>query len=195
MRDSSGISIGIDARSLRSGPAGVATYVGNLISLIPELVPIDYPAPRNNFLWNQLRVPQATWQQKWRVFHAPGYTAPLWNFCPSIVSVHDVSYLVSEAFYPYKLDRFRRAYYVASMKKAKRILVPSDFTRQELIRVLPGLGDRVRKVLLGVSPEFRSLPEAGRETRERFFLASAVSSARGRYPLSPECWKDPVGEP
>jgi glycosyltransferase involved in cell wall biosynthesis len=148
----------------------VATYVGNLIEQIPGLSALDCPSPRNNFLWNQLRVPQAAYRSGWSLYHAPAYTCPLWNFCPTVLSVHDCSYLVSEAWYPYELDRFRRAYYVASMKRAARILVPSEFSRRELIRVLPELTARVRKVFLGVSSEFRWLPDLGEETRRRFDL-------------------------
>jgi alpha-1,3-rhamnosyl/mannosyltransferase len=91
----------------------------------------------------------------------------LFNFCPTVLSVHDVSYLASRDWYPYKLDRFRKWYYLASMKSAARILVPSEFTRQEICRFLPEVGPRLRKVLLGVSSEFRPDPRLADEVSGR----------------------------
>jgi glycosyltransferase involved in cell wall biosynthesis len=164
------VQIGIDSRSLRTGPPGVATVVQNLLEHIRELVPFDRRFPTNNFLWNQLRVPVAVLRGKWDLYHAPSYTAPLLIPCPLILSVYDVSYLASEEWYPYKLDRFRRRYYVASMKRADRILVPSDFTRQEVIRFLPALEPRIRKVVLGVSAEFRRDVKISDEVRRKLKL-------------------------
>jgi len=149
------IQIGIDGRSLKGGPPGVATVVTNLLANIPELVPFDSKFPVNNFLWNQFRVPLATLRRKWNLYHAPSYTAPLINFCPTVLSVHDVSYLASDEWYPYKLDRSRKRFYISSMKRATRILVPSEFSRQEVLRFLPELEPRLRRVYLGVSADFR----------------------------------------
>jgi len=140
------------------------------------LMPFQSSFPANNFLWNQIRIPAATFQLRWDLYHAPSYTSPLVNFCPTVLSVHDVSYLASDEWYPYKLDRFRKKYYVESMMRAARILVPSEFSRQEIIRFLPELGPRLRKVYLGVSSEFRldsNLAERVRERRglpDRFLL-------------------------
>lgn len=148
------VRVGIDSRSLRRGPPGVATVVRNLLAHIPQLMPFDAEYPKNNFLWNQFCVPIAALRMRWDLFHAPSYTSPLLNPCPCVLSVHDVSYLVSDDLYPNKLDPVRRKYYLLSMKRSARIIVPSEFSRQEVIRFLPQLEPRVRKVSLGVSPEF-----------------------------------------
>ncbi len=148
-------SIGIDARALRSGPAGIATYVRNLLARIPELQPVDQARPGNNFLWNQTRPPWGQLRNRWRVYHAASYTAPLVNFSKLVLFVPDISYLAESRWYPYKIDGLRRWYYVQSLKAADRIIVSSDFTRRELSRVYPDLSDRIRRTYLGVSPEFR----------------------------------------
>lgn len=162
--------VGIDGRSLRAGPAGVATYVQNLLRHIPFLDCLEASFPANNFLWNQLRVPLAGLRRGWKLYHAPGYTAPLIKLCPLVLSVHDVSYLAREEWYPYRLDSRRLRYYRASMERADRILVPSDFSRFEVERLLPGLAPRLRRVYLGVSEFFRKDEDAARLVRTRYGL-------------------------
>jgi glycosyltransferase involved in cell wall biosynthesis len=152
--------VGIDCRPLTAGPAGVGTYVRNLLNRLPILEGYGPRRPQNNFLWNQLRVPLAQLRRRWVLYHAPGYTAPLVKFRPLVLAVHDVSYLVRAEWYPYRLGSFRKAYYQASIRRADRILVPSRFSQQELLRLLPGVRERIRYVPLGVSEEFFNLDSA-----------------------------------
>lgn len=183
------IRIGIDGRSLRKGPPGVATVVRSLLDHIPQLIPLDSEFPKNNFLWNQLRVPMAALRMRWNLYHAPSYTAPLVNFCPTVLSVHDVSYLASNEWYPYQLDPFRKRYYIASMKRAARIIVPSEFSREEVVRFLPQTASRVRKIALGVSPDFRVADSLAREIKgilrlpDRFLLHVGDIHPRRNIPL------------
>lgn len=162
--------IGIDCRSLRRGPAGVATYVRNLQKNLSCLEGVDFESPSNNFLWNHMRVPVEQVRRKWNVYHAPSYTAPLINFCPLILSVHDVSYLACPQWYPHPVTPFRRWYYRASLQKADRILVPSIATEKEVIRLYPDLKRRIRTIPLGVSTDFRPDPELGEAIRSKLNL-------------------------
>jgi glycosyltransferase involved in cell wall biosynthesis len=85
------------------------------------------------------------------------------SFCPTVVTAHDVSYLVSDDFYPYKTGRVRRGYYSASLRKADRIIVSSSFSAREIARLRPGLAPKIRTVHLGVGVEFHP-DEQGSET-------------------------------
>ncbi|HSR69761.1 MAG TPA: glycosyltransferase family 1 protein [Acidobacteriota bacterium] len=168
--DLEGVRVGIDARSLRIGPAGIATYVRNLMARIPWLEPLEDPRPSNNLLWNHSRPLWAQWRRKWHIYHAPTYTLPLLNFCKVVLMVADISYLVRDEWYPYANDPLRRRYYRASLFRAHRILVPSDFTAGELVRLFPALKERIRRVYLGVSPDFRPRPRLGEQVRKRLDL-------------------------
>ncbi|MFQ5740279.1 MAG: glycosyltransferase family 4 protein [Acidobacteriota bacterium] len=162
--------IGIDGRSLKRGPAGIATYVRNLLANVPNLEVLEGNLPRNNFLWNQLRVPPAQILRQWDVYHASSYTAPLVNFCPLVVTAPDISYLVREEWYPYRLDAFRKRYYEASLKRADRIVVSSDFSRGEVIRLFPQWESRVRRTYLGVSNFFTHDESLALQARRRLHL-------------------------
>ncbi len=151
---SKSLRVGIDARALKRGPAGVATYVRNLLEHLSELEPFHSESPGNNFLFSAFRLPTKQLTSRWDVFHAPGYTAPPLNFCPVVLSVHDVSYLKASQWYPYPIDPFRAAFYRRSLGVADRILAPSDFSAGEIAAIFPQLQERIRKVHLGVSSFF-----------------------------------------
>ena len=162
--------IGIDTRSLRRGPAGVATYVRHLLEHLDCLDGIDYSRPSNNFLWNQWWGTVCRWTRKWRLFHAPGYTGPLLSGGRLVLSVHDISYLANRAWYPYRFGLLRRAYYRASLRGAGAILVPSRFTRSEIVSRYPHLAPRIRLIPLGVGKEFRPDAEAAAAARRELGL-------------------------
>ncbi len=132
----------------------MATYVRNLLRNVPILDCFDPHFPSNNFLWNHSQVLLAQLRRRWSLYHAPSYTGPLINFCPLVLSVADISYFVREEWYPYHLDRVRRQYYLASLKRADRILVPTDFSGNEILQRFPELQPRLRRVYLGVSESF-----------------------------------------
>ncbi len=159
---STDLRVGIDTRSLRCGPAGVATYVRNLRRRLPYLESLDHEVPANNFLWNHLWGPAAQVRAGWQIFHAPAYTAPLFNLSKLVLAVHDVSYLAGGDLYPYRLDRLRLAYYRASLRVADLVLVPSRFSAEELSRRMPAIEERIRHVPLGVSEDFFPDSERGR---------------------------------
>jgi glycosyltransferase involved in cell wall biosynthesis len=170
------MKVGIDTRSLKRGPAGVATYVRHLLDYLDCLDGIDYARPSNNFLWNQWWGAACRWTRGWRVFHAPGYTGPLVGGVRLVLSVHDISYLVNRAWYPYRFGALRRTYYRASLRRAAAILVPSRFTRDEIVSRHPELAARIRLIPLGVGEEFQPDPAAAAAARrelglpERFLL-------------------------
>ena len=151
--------VGIDARSLRWGPAGIATYVSNLLKYLPWLDSLESSGPVNNLLFNCVRVPGAEWQRRWQVYHAPSYTCPLISLCPIVMTVHDISYLAHPEWYPYKQGVVRLAYYRACLRRADRIVVPSQFSKQEIVRLFAALEDRIRIVPMGVSDFFSPAPD------------------------------------
>ena len=159
--------IGIDGRSLVSGPPGIATYVSNLLARIPRLDGLLASFPQNNFLWNHLRALPSQGLRGWHLYHAPAYTAPLLNLCPLILTVHDISYLVKPDWYPHPLTPLRNIYYRACLKRADRIIVPSEFSRREVLRFFPELAPRLRRVYMGVSDFFERDESLALQVREK----------------------------
>ena len=100
------------------------------------------------------------------------YFAPLAYAGPVVVVVHDLSFL-HVASSPPGLRLALRALVPWSMRRAARIITPSEFTRRDLearYRVAP---ERIRVTWYGVSESFRPLPE------------TAVRAVLARYGLEP----------
>ena len=98
------------------------------------------------------------------------YTAPLACRVPLVVSVHDVSYLECPQYF----TRFRAAQLKLTVKRtlqrAARVLTPSEFSRQAILRHYPMPEDRVVSIPNAVSTRFRPVErEAGQAWVQKKF--------------------------
>lgn len=85
------------------------------------------------------------------------YVAPLICPCPTVVTVHDISYeFFPDFFHP--IDRKRMQVLIPfSMKKAALILTISEFSKQSIIDKYRLRPERIQVIYCGVSPAFRPL--------------------------------------
>lgn len=99
------------------------------------------------------------------------YTGPLHNSTPTVVTVHDVSYLDHpEYFTSYRATQLRLTV-GRTLKSAARVLTPSEFSKREILRHYPWLAaDRVVVVPNAVSSRFRPVERnmAQKRVSERF---------------------------
>jgi glycosyltransferase involved in cell wall biosynthesis len=170
--------IAVDGRSLCGEQTGVGTYTSNLLEQILALDPaatvlliadrglqktrwmgndrvrVIRPAfPwHNNFLWSNFALRPHLSRRTCDLFHAPGYTLPLWLRVPSVLAVHDISYAVNPEWYPYRSGAVRRAWYRLSAQRADFILTISEFSRREIMRVYGVPNEKIRVTPLGVDP-------------------------------------------
>jgi glycosyltransferase involved in cell wall biosynthesis len=89
------------------------------------------------------------------------YTGPLFSTAPLVVSVHDVSYLE----HPQYFTRFRSAQLrltvQRTLKRAARVLTPSEFSRNAILRHYRLDEDKVVVVPNAVASQFRPIERAG----------------------------------
>jgi glycosyltransferase involved in cell wall biosynthesis len=100
-------------------------------------------------------LPASARGERFDVFHAPAYTAPLVGLRPRVVTVHDVSYARQPGDYPYRRDRVRRWFYRASALGADAIVTDSEFSRDEIAAAYGMDPGRITVVPLGVGQPFR----------------------------------------
>ena len=83
------------------------------------------------------------------------YTTPLFNRVPTVVTVHDVSFIEHPEYFPVA-QRTRLRYSVArSVKLAAKILTVSDFSRDGILRTYGIAPEKVRVVPNAANPDFR----------------------------------------
>ena len=174
------MQVAIDASELCGRPTGVGRYLAHLLDAWGELpdarahrftlfspsgIALETVAPRAHTLnltiqtlpgsggtrWQQLDLASAVRRARPDVFFAPAYTAPLFGGgVPTVVTVHDVSFEAHPEWFRWSEGARLRWLTRATVKRARRVLTDSEFSRREIIQRLRAPADRVRVVRLGV---------------------------------------------
>jgi len=116
--------------------------------------------PPVRILWEQLFLPLALARGGARLLHSLGYVQPL--LCPgrSVVTIHDLSFLI----YPSHFNRTNRLYLSVFTRqaaaRADRTIADSANTKRDVVRLLGVPEEKVAVVYLGMEEVFRPLPPA-----------------------------------
>lgn len=102
------------------------------------------------------------------------YTAPLSCAAPIIVSVHDISFLERPEYFPWWRAMQLRLTVKNTIRRAARVITPSEFSRTRLLQAYNPDPAKVDVVPIAVSSTFRPLPheQAFRWVADRFRIAS-----------------------
>ncbi len=180
------MKIGINAQLLKIENSGVENCIRGLVEALLEIdseneyvlylpkqaelrnIP-DYVVRRTRLtnhlrpvrvFWEHVLLPQFLVRDKIDVFHSPGYILPPLVSVPSVVSIHDLITLL----YPSLCKRSNALYYrlflYQSAKKAQRIIVHSEKTKEDLINYLGIDGDKIAVIYPGISKGFKILRNA-----------------------------------
>ncbi|MEV4287022.1 glycosyltransferase family 1 protein [Nonomuraea bangladeshensis] len=102
-------------------------------NVIPGPVSLTNRAAR--LAWEQSSLPLLARHAGADVIHAPYYSIPLGSGIPTVVTVHDATWFAEADQHGPRASFFRSATRTA-VRRAKRVIVPSKATRDELVRVL-----------------------------------------------------------
>ncbi len=125
------------------------------IRFVPARLPTEKPQAR--ILWEQTALPVAS--RRVDVLHCPVNVRPFVTFCPTVVTIHDLIYLV----YPDKYLPAKRRYLTAitgwSVRHATRVIAVSESTKRDLVRLLGTAEDKITVVHNGVDERFRPITD------------------------------------
>jgi len=163
MNPKTSLHIGIDAHHLEGSRTGVGRYLENILRHLIGHTPHRYtlyfkdalsndgflskPGVRasvlpkvlgrlSTALFQHVALLRALKQDRPDVFWGPGYVLPALIKTPSVLTIHDIIYEARPDWYswPSVADRFLLRYLGRrSARRAKRILVPSAFTKAEIM--------------------------------------------------------------
>lgn len=123
-------------------------------------------SPWRRIAWEQTVL--ATESRRLDLLHAMAFAVPLAAACPTVVTVHDLSFLrFPNAFRP--LNRLYLSTVTRlSVRRAQRVIVGAASTRQDVLELTAAPPDRVVTVPYGVTDAFRpAAPAAVAEFRRR----------------------------
>lgn len=105
---------------------------------------IDFPQPSENIkydifgpkpLWTQIALPLRLYtHKKPSVFFSPAHYAPRFSPVPTVVTIHDLAYVrFPDYFLKKDIEQLRR-WTAYSIKNAAHIIVPSEATKQDVVK-------------------------------------------------------------
>ena len=217
--------VAIDASELGGRPTGVGRYLRELIARWTRMpacdgsqlllyAPFEAPATLDpssgpgarttwrvvggarGTLWQQRDLARAVRADAVDVFFAPAYTAPLRLACPTVVSIHDVSFAARPEWYAWTHGLRLRLLARLSARRARAVLTLTRFSAAEITGHLGVSADRIHVVPLAVdyldAPPVPQAPAAAVpvvlfvgsifERRHLPLLIEATALARRRIP-------------
>ncbi|HEY2149616.1 MAG TPA: glycosyltransferase family 1 protein [Vicinamibacterales bacterium] len=166
--------IGIDARELCGHTTGVGRYLSGLLShwsgpagrdhqfvlYAPEPVPMSLDSrqfpirmlPGAGTWWEQVRLPRAAASDQIDAWFSPAYTMPMRIAVPSVVAIHDLSFVAHPEWFRFKEGIRRRWLTRASAARASAVLTISQFSKHELIDRLDVSASKIHVIPPGIDP-------------------------------------------
>jgi glycosyltransferase involved in cell wall biosynthesis len=126
--------------------------LGNLPSNFQSRV-LAWP-PR--FLWTQKRLAWEMLVRPPEVLFVPAHGLPVFSRARMVVTIHDVGFRVNPELYYFKDIWYHRFCVWYASHFAKRIICPSEFTKQEVIKYYPASAGKITVIPHGVSENLRS---------------------------------------
>ena len=88
--------------------------------------------------WEQTGLPLIAQQTDASLIHSPYYTMPLHASVPVVVTVHDVTFISEPELHSAVRAGFYRSATRTAVRRAARVIVPSQATKDELVRLVDG---------------------------------------------------------
>lgn len=99
--------------------------------------------------WEQLVLPWRARQHRLDVLHSPGFVAPLFAPCPSVITVLDLIYLEFPQTFPFLARQWMRFLVRHSSRRARRIIALTGYSRDEILWGLDVPHWKIRSIYLG----------------------------------------------
>jgi glycosyltransferase involved in cell wall biosynthesis len=164
--------IGVDARELCGRPTGVGRYLAGLIGewsggaqrhefVLYAPSEIAMPLDTRRFAtravpgsggtwWEQVAAPRVAVRDHLDVWFAPAYSAPLRLRVPTVVAIHDLSFVAHPEWFQLREGARRRLLVRRSADQARAVITISDFSRGELIERLGVPAEKIHVIPPGI---------------------------------------------
>ncbi len=115
---------------------------------------VDVPGSLNRIIWENVNLPGYVRKHRPDVFFCPDYTLPVTLGLPSVITVHDLTFMRHPEGLSLRAKLLYRSFFPRSARKSRLILADSEHTRRDLIELGLKDAESVRTVHLGVDRSF-----------------------------------------
>ena len=165
------------------GETGNETYTRNLLRglaaqpgadrylcLSPHpsrLVALDLPPrfepvrvwPGQSLIRVPVATPLAVGRARADLLHMTTYVSPPWSPCPTVVTIHDLSFLEYPKAFSWRVRTMLRSLVPGSVARAARVIAVSEWTKQDIIRRYGIPAEKIIVTPEAPPPGFRRLPD------------------------------------
>ena len=120
--------------------------------------PTERPVPR--IVWEQVFLPGVCARERLDLLHGLAFVSPLLCPCPTVITVHDLSFALFPEFFRGPNGMYLRLFTRSACRRAAKIIAVSENTRADVMRLYGVSGERVVAIPHGVSPAFHPRPAA-----------------------------------
>ena len=169
------MKVAVDAQLAVGTATGIGEYVGGLVTALQseglDVVPLCEPNVDpwrfdRRLLWDQVLLPRRARVSGADILHCASGTVPLRAGMPIVATVHDVAWLRAQSHARFYARWYFGRFSLARYRCAAGIAVDSEFSRRELLCVLPECDPKkIRVVYPGVATDFFNLQRAGGDGR------------------------------
>lgn len=111
-------------------------------------------------LWEQILIPYLIRRLKPDLAYFPNFNIPLIKFCPYVVTIHDLIYLLYPEDGPSRLSFYYARFMLKkASEKAEIVITDSEYSRRDIIRYLGMPEDRLITIPAAAAEAFRPLNE------------------------------------
>jgi glycosyltransferase involved in cell wall biosynthesis len=175
--------VGFDATTLHGRISGVGYYTARLMEslangagdgVVERLVVLahrEVPVPAGGrvevyerhrlgvrFVWMQAVLPWILRRLRPDLVHFTNYLAPLAGGVPYVLSIHDMTLALFPEYHPLQRRLLTSNLLARVARGARLVLVPSESTRRDLVRLLGVDSGRVRVIPYAAAAHFRPVP-------------------------------------
>jgi glycosyltransferase involved in cell wall biosynthesis len=169
--------VGVDA-SVVCQPRDVELYTASVGWRNIVILPAWALSPPQRLLWEQIDLPRVIRARQPDVVHSPHYTMPLANGGrrgpKQVVTLHDATFFSDPKLHLAVKARFFTQWTRFSCRHADALLVPSNATKEELVRVVHADADRITVIPHGVDHRRFRRPGADEIREVRSWLGLAA---------------------
>ena len=146
--------------------------VGNTLNFENVNPIVMGPPARHPLLWKywyDVRIPASLSKHKAEVFLSPDGICSLNTKLPQVLVIHDLAFLHYPGFMPKSQYWFYKQYTPQFIRKAKRIITVSTFSKNDILEQYPFAKDKIDVVYNAADPAFRPISWAEKEQWKESF--------------------------
>jgi alpha-1,3-rhamnosyl/mannosyltransferase len=117
--------------------------------------PVPASGPIRGLVWEQTVLRRMVSRSGVDVLFSPANVAPLYPPASSVVTIHDLSFLLFPQYFSRSFGAYYRSVIPRIVDQATSIITDSESSKEDLAAYLGVAPEKVRAIPLGVSPEFR----------------------------------------